>query len=45
MEGEGQEEEGSVWEEQPLTNEELTEFALNSTNLASFGLRIIVENH
>ena len=42
---EGQEEEGSVWEEQPLTNEELTEFALNSTNLASFGLRIIIENH
>ena len=37
-------EEGSLWEEQPLTNEELTEFALNPTNLASFGLKIIVEN-
>lgn len=37
-------EEGSVYEEHPITNDELTEFALNPCNLASFGLRIIVEN-
>ena len=37
-------EEGSIWEDQPLTNEELTEFALNPTNLGSFGLKIMIEN-
>ena len=37
-------EEGSVYEEQPLSNEDLTEFAMNPTNLGSFGLKIIIEN-
>ena len=37
-------EEGSIWEDQPMSNEELTEFALNPTNLGSFGLKIMVEN-
>lgn len=37
-------EEGSIWEDQPMTNEELTEFALNPTNLGSFGLKIMIEN-
>ena len=37
-------EEGSVYEEQPLSNEELTEFAMNPTNLGSFGLKIIIDN-
>ena len=37
-------EEGSVYEEQLMSNEDLTEFAMNPLNLGSFGLRIIVEN-
>ena len=37
-------EEGSVYEERPMSNEDLTEFAMNPTNLGSFGLKIIIEN-